>query len=444
MGARLQRCLILAVIVNLFTVFPVSALSGTDPATTLLDQTLGSSTGSTGADLTQTADSILSGGGLNSGTISQPLTPLPGSNQLPSELPNEVPNQLPDQPIDNLIPGSQTGTEVNISVSKISGADSAVPGGLITYRILVRNNKDTAIESVQLLDKLPQQVAFVSAPGASYSSVSNTVIWNIGELAAKGGSIQELHVKVNESAPAGTLIENRATVKIGDREITSPPNKVIIGPAEHMAFIDGYQDQTFRPENWTTRAEMATIVARIKGLKTYQKERSFQDLDRTHWAYSYIQAAAEAGIFSGYPDGKFYPDRPISRAELTMVVLRMNGLNPPHFSTDDSHIAKVFKDVGPSHWARDAIQTAAQLSFVSGYADGSFRPDNEVKRVEAVVMMNRSLGRGPLVDGDEKVEQHFTDVPRTFWGFGWIEEAAKKGHLGVHSTDGERLVRYTN
>ncbi len=403
---------------------------GLNQVTNTVNSTLNSVSNATGG-----LSNLSNGGG---GLLDPVNNPLNGVLYPATQTVNDALNNLTD-----LLTPNPSDTGATISLSKMADADTVAPGGTITYRIAINNVSNTKFRNLQLFDQLPEQVNFVAAPGASYDAGTRTVVWNLGDLAAQTGSIKTLLVQVLNRIPPGTVIQNRAVLKAGNLQVSSQPSSVTVGAKQHSAFIDGYPDGTFRPEHLTTRAEMATIVARIKGLKAAKQIRQFYDLDANHWAFPYIQAVVEAGIFSGYPDGNFRPDQPITRAEMTSVVLKMNGITVIHLQDGDS-LPGQFADVQPSHWAHDAIQTAILLSYVAGYGDGSFQPDKGIKRVEAVVMMNRASGRGPLVDGDTIVEQHFSDVPRTYWGFGWIEEAAKQEHLGVHSGQGERLIRYAN
>lgn len=418
------------VIILLFILSPISTANASLSHVISLDQFTNQLISSTGLldpiiePVTDISNQLTSGAG--------PLDPI-------TKPVTDISNQLRD--LLNLGPQQDSNTTVHIT--KTAEADSVESGGTIRYRIVIRNISNTQFHGVQLFDKLPNQVSFVSASGASYDSASHTIIWNLGELGSQAGSIKELLVKIKDNVASGSIIENRATLKAGNLEVTSPPILVTVGGKQHAPFIEGYPDQTFQPEKLITRAEMATIAAKIKGLKPAAQEKRFHDLDRNHWANPFIQSVVQEGIFSGYPDGNFYPDRPITRAEMIAVILRMNGIVAVPFQNEDVNL-RAFTDLISSHWAYDAIQTAILLAYVTGYGDGSFQPDKGIKRVEAVVMMNRSLGRGPLVDGETAVEQHFTDVPRTYWEFGWIEEAAKQGHVGVHTQGGERLVRYTD
>ncbi|MDO5037788.1 MAG: S-layer homology domain-containing protein [Tissierellia bacterium] len=108
--------------------------------------------------------------------------------------------------------------------------------------------------------------------------------------------------------------------------------------------IEGYPDGTFRPENRITRAEFAAMATRFADLK--EGDKSFRDVGRGHWAYAYIQKAAQAGWIKGYPDGTFKPDQAISRAEVVTLVNRMlNRLADESFVDQVAHQVYPFVDI---------------------------------------------------------------------------------------------------
>ena len=90
----------------------------------------------------------------------------------------------------------------------------------------------------------------------------------------------------------------------------------------NIGIIDGMDEHTFAPDAPVTRAEFAVMATKFANLD-YEGGNIFEDVPAGHWAYSYINAAANAGWVKGYPDGSFRPDEPISRAE---VVTLVNGM----------------------------------------------------------------------------------------------------------------------
>ncbi|TNJ60683.1 S-layer homology domain-containing protein, partial [Paenibacillus hemerocallicola] len=104
-----------------------------------------------------------------------------------------------------------------------------------------------------------------------------------------------------------------------------------------------------------------------------------------HWAESAIREGVAKGVLEGYPDGTFCPDRPVSRAEFTLLLQRiMAWPNGGRLSFQDTN------DI-PS-WAADAIAAAVQARAVSGYPDDTFRPNANINRTEMVVLIAKAAG----------------------------------------------------
>ena len=107
-----------------------------------------------------------------------------------------------------------------------------------------------------------------------------------------------------------------------------------ISTMANAGILDGYEDGSFHPNGYITRAEFATIAVRFFDL-SYQGEDLFPDIDG-HWAQDYINQAADAGIIEGYPDGTFGPQKQITRAEAVTMVNRTldRHPDPDHFLED--------------------------------------------------------------------------------------------------------------
>jgi len=197
---------------------------------------------------------------------------------------------------------------------------------------------------------------------------------------------------------------------------------------KHKAYLSGYPDGYFKPENNITRAEAAAIFANIlksQDRGTAQNISSFSDVSENHWAYDAINYVATKGIFKGYPDGTFKPDQTITRAEFSVAVFRLLGLE---LQTD---AVSSFSDI-KDHWAKEYINQLYRLGYIKGYSDGTFKPDSFIKRSECVALTNRALGRGPL----SVKEQIFIDVPPTHWAYEEIAEGAMD-HNSIIAEDGK-------
>ncbi len=143
--------------------------------------------------------------------------------------------------------------------------------------------------------------------------------------------------------------------------------------------MQGQSDAVFAPTAPLTRAEAAAIAARL--LKLPDGKGTFSDVPTSHWAYTSILKAEKAGLMRGYPDGTFRPDTAVSRAEMTLLLARM---------ITESYMGEAeFPDVPRGHWAEEEIAALANMGILSGYPDGTFRPENKISRGEAAVILER-------------------------------------------------------
>ncbi len=182
------------------------------------------------------------------------------------------------------------------------------------------------------------------------------------------------------------------------------------------AFFIGNPDGTFKPEDTITRAEMATVFARILGLenKAITIDNKFSDIGK-HWAKDNILRVAEYGMIKGYPDGKFDPEGKMKRGEIASIINKyweIKGFKP---NMNEANISDI-----NNHWAKNLILALYNHRFIDLYADGSFYPDAPLKRSDVAQILNRITDR-PLISSDT---QKFTDVPKSYWGFREINTAS--------------------
>lgn len=198
----------------------------------------------------------------------------------------------------------------------------------------------------------------------------------------------------------------------------------ILETGDHIVYMIGYEDGSFRPDNNMTRAEVATMFARLMKEKMVEGQTyptTFSDVDEAAWYADYIGYMQRYGVINGYEDGTFRPDNTITRAEFVTIASRMIEI------ADDIDVD--FADVSLEHWAYDYIAFASENNWVGGYEDGTFRPDNRITRAEVVTIVNRMLGRS----ADEAyIEENidslttFEDVTKAHWAYLNIFEATNK------------------
>ncbi len=166
-------------------------------------------------------------------------------------------------------------------------------------------------------------------------------------------------------------------------------NRPSLNKKDHTAYIIGYEDGTVRPGNSITRAEVATIFFRLLDADSrayyWSQTNDFQDVAGNDWFNNAVSTMARAHIIEGYPDGGFHPNASITRAEFAAIAAR--------FSDVRCHGDSRFSDVLPTFWAKNEIALAEHLGWISGYPDGTFRPNRAITRAEAMTLINRVLER---------------------------------------------------
>ncbi|MDO4793972.1 MAG: S-layer homology domain-containing protein, partial [Filifactor alocis] len=120
-----------------------------------------------------------------------------------------------------------------------------------------------------------------------------------------------------------------------------------VGYLRGFNVLAGYPDGSFRPNKPITRAEFAAIISKFAEMKTGTSSK-FKDVNGSHWAKKYVDNAVAQGWMSGYPDGSFKLDQPITRAEVVTVVNKMIGRTPNQEALSRSERPK---DLKKDHWA---------------------------------------------------------------------------------------------
>ena len=159
---------------------------------------------------------------------------------------------------------------------------------------------------------------------------------------------------------------------------------------DHFAYVIGYPDGGVHPHATITRAETATIFFRLLTEKTRKdnltKYHLFRDVPQGAWYNAAVATMAKLKIITGYPDGTFQPDAPVTRAEFAAIAAR--------FDEKSARTTASFRDIY-GHWAERYISRSAELGWIRGYTDNTFRPDQSITRAEAMALINRVLNRNP-------------------------------------------------
>ena len=151
--------------------------------------------------------------------------------------------------------------------------------------------------------------------------------------------------------------------------------------------INGYSDDTFKPDNTVTRAEFAQMLVSAMEIPAANNGEVFADTE-DHWGQASIAAAYVAGIIYGYGDNKFGPDDPVTREQIAAMVVRAAKLTGPDRQLSFADNEAI------SEWAKEPVAIAVANGLITGYADQTFRPGNNATRAEAAVIIFQALEAG--------------------------------------------------
>ena len=216
---------------------------------------------------------------------------------------------------------------------------------------------------------------------------------------------------------------------------TLAPIPEMLNGEDHYAYLLGYEDGTVRPNGSISRAEVATVLFRLLKddvrMQNLTKDNAYSDVSDTAWYAAAVSTLSKMGVISGYPDGTFRPNAPITRAEFAAMIARFDETAK---STDTP-----FTDIS-GHWAENAIGKAYGNGWVEGSSKTVFCPESNLIRAETATLLNRVLHRLPEKESDLLANQiAWPDNPETFWGYLAIQEATNSHEYerkadGVHET----------
>lgn len=151
---------------------------------------------------------------------------------------------------------------------------------------------------------------------------------------------------------------------------------------------------------------------------------NFKDVPDNYWAKPYIDALSSRGLTSGFEDGLFRPDQPVTRAQIANLVSRAFDLE-----ADKETLA--FSDVSNDYWAREPIEETVKGGFMTGFPDNTFAPDEPVTRTQAFTTLVTGLGIEPPADVPETVSRYADAKAIPNWATDKIA-AATKGSLVIN------------
>lgn len=267
---------------------------------------------------------------------------------------------------------------------------------------------------------------YLDRPNISYYSAREPMVEHLGTRMAyadpdKGADADIINIYGKQSSSGGT-------VKVGPQ----------LNRDDHVAYIMGYPDGTVQPEGEITRAEACTIFFRLLTESSrdyyFSKTNDYTDVNAGDWFNNAISTLSNAGIVTGYNDGTFRPNQPITRGEMAKIIANFANLNKG---------TKSFTDLS-GHWSKTYVELAAGNGWIAGYPDGSFRPDQKITRAETVTMINRVLERVPAKELrllSRSIMLTFPDNNPGDWYYIAIQEASNSHEYqrSVYETTGDEM-----
>lgn len=241
-----------------------------------------------------------------------------------------------------------------------------------------------------------------------------------------------------------------------DDDDEEEPDTPALDKVNHFLYVEGYPEDyrtgeysdnedlwPVKPQGNITRAEVATIFYRL--LKDEVREEietdvnSFPDVNEDDWFNVTVSSLANMGAISGYEDGTFRPNEPITRAELASMAVRF------YEAFEAEYEEGTFLDVDGDEWYADAIAAAEELGIIGGYPDGTVRPNNNITRAETCAIVNRVLERRPHDEhlGDVDEMRTWPDNQPGAWYYADMQEATNGHYYEWIDIDGVDFEEWT-
>ncbi|MFD0675448.1 MULTISPECIES: chitobiase/beta-hexosaminidase C-terminal domain-containing protein [unclassified Paenibacillus] len=271
------------------------------------------------------------------------------------------------------------------------------------------------------------QVGQTTVKGNSDSSTSSTVAMNSKlKLTAPEGQI--IYYTTDGSTPTTSstqyigeiIITGNMTIKL----ITDKDDRVITmnyqaenakydlkSDAGQIKFISGYEDGQFKPDAAMSRYDLIHVLAPLLNMEEVSVQNRFKDVKSG--IEELVAFFTSAGIVDGYPDGTFGGEKGLSRAEFVVLMSRVIKLDIT--SNGETSLSDV-----RGHWSEKYVNAFTKAGYVQGFPDGTFEPDSQISRAQAIVVINRITGAQK-----QTLPSKFSDLTPDHWAFDEIMPVVK-------------------
>ncbi len=238
----------------------------------------------------------------------------------------------------------------------------------------------------------------ISVTKASQGEIRGNVFQETGFGLAIGGTSTPLvegnqitqnqaGIYVNDNARP-VLRNNVISENLGDGVVATVNGQPDLGTASSPGGNTIRSNKGFDVNN-TVQATLSAIgnnidPKRISGNVAFvPADGSFKDV-KGHWAQAYIEALAKQKVITGFPDGTFKPEEPVTRAQFAVIISKA-------FTPAPRRAGIEFSDVAKSYWGYEAIQSVVKGGFMAGYPEGTFRTEQKIPRVQSLVAIANGL-----------------------------------------------------
>ncbi|WP_173224376.1 S-layer homology domain-containing protein [Paenibacillus alba] len=302
-------------------------------------------------------------------------------------------------------PSNATNTGVTWTVSQGSGNASISAEGVLTgltagtVTVTATSVENAAIKGsvVVTVAKKPDDTTSGSGSGSGSGSVTPPSVDPKPETKPENKPENKTEVKFNDKVVNFSNVLAKLNQKIEEAKVA--PSVTFKDTNSHWAdatvsifvklgVVNGYADGTFHPNASITRAEFATIIAKVFDLSATGSGNKLKDTSG-HWAESSINALTASGIISGYEDGTFKPNKEITRAEIISMISKLITIK-----AGSTPATTVFTDINGA-WNKEQIEAAASAGLISGEGNGLFSPNKQSTRAEALTIVLHVLQANP-------------------------------------------------
>lgn len=224
---------------------------------------------------------------------------------------------------------------------------------------------------------------------------------------------------------------------------SSRPSRPTLNTEDHYSYIIGYSDGTLQPYGTITRGEVATIFFRLltddSREEWWSQVNDYSDCNSDLWCNNAISTLSNMGIIDGFSDGTFRPYAKITHAQFAKIAVGF-------FETTREDYQGYFTDVDIDAWYTEYVEAAARVGLIEGFNDGTFRPNTNITRAQACVIVNRALGRAPdedrLLDEDEMIT--WPDNNPDDWFYADMQEATNSHDYTWTTVSGDKVENWTD